>query len=164
MHIIHHVLSSILPHVSAEAHCDIPCGVYDPTQAKMAAKTVERMVLQLVELKLPENMGEMQVQNAYHNSVVRRILVKEQHAELCKRELLILWSDFFKAEHLEKFPHLHDLFWNAVKLCSKNKQEVSVDAVRELVTGVDEIAEIFYRTKNAPEKYDAYKKITDTLF
>jgi nickel superoxide dismutase len=155
--------SKILPVVSAEAHCDIPCGIYDPTPAKIAAKTVQRMVNQINELKLPD-WNDQHAVIAYMSSVERRIAVKETHAELCKKELQILWSDFFKPEHLEKNPNLHDMFWKALKLCSKNKQEVDEEAAKQLIETVDGIARIFYETKNAPDKYDAYKKITDTLF
>jgi len=157
-------LEKILPVVRAEAHCDIPCGIYDPTPAKIAAKTVARMVQQLNELKVPEDQNDAHSLNQYHNSVLRRIAVKEDHAQKCKEELLILWTDFFKAEHLAKFPNLHEIFWKAAKLCSKNKQEVNADAAQELIAAVDEIAKIFYQAKGAPEKYDAYKKITDTLY
>ncbi|MBI4119695.1 MAG: superoxide dismutase, Ni [Parcubacteria group bacterium] len=144
----------ILPTIVAEAHCDIPCGIYDPTPAKIAAKTVQRMVMQIKELEDKDDL----------HGIMRRIAVKEQHAELCKKELQILWSDFFKPEHLQKHPDLHEKFWNALKLCSKNKQSVDEEAARALVAAVDEIAKIFYEVKNAPERFDAYKKITDKLF
>lgn len=147
-------LEKILPVITAEAHCDIPCGIYDPTPAKIAAMTVLRMVLQIKELE-----GK----NDYHG-IVRRTAVKEQHAELCKKELQILWSDFFKPEHLQKNPDLHEKFWKALKLCSKNKQSVDEEAARALIAAVDELAEIFYEAKNAPERLKAYHDITDKLF
>jgi len=156
-------VSKIFPAVTAEAHCDIPCAIYEPTPAKIAAMTVLRMVLQIKELKLPDMSDEVAVK-AYINSIARRITVKEEHAQLCKKELLILWTDFFKSEHLEKLPQLHDLFWKAAKLCSKNKQEVNDDAARELVAKMDEIAKIFYETKGVPERYEAYRKLTEKLF
>jgi nickel superoxide dismutase len=164
---ISHCLSKILPSISADAHCDIPCGIYDPTAAKIAAKTVERMVMQIEELTPPEGFPQafdIEAMKALQNMLVRRIRVKEDHAEQCKRELLILWTDFFKPEHLEKHPELHEIFWKAAKLCSKNKQEINDDAAKELVEVVDEIAKVFYEAKGAPEKYAAYKKITDTVF
>lgn len=159
--------SHILPEMRAEAHCDIPCGIYEPTAAKIAAMTVLRMVLQIAELSPPTGFPlkfELAVMKGFANSMMRRIAVKEQHAELCKKELLILWTDFFKPEHLEKYPRLHDTFWKAAKLCSRNKQEVSEDAARELVTAVDEIAKTFYEAKGAPERYDAYRQLTEKLF
>ncbi|MBI4224930.1 MAG: superoxide dismutase, Ni [Candidatus Sungbacteria bacterium] len=156
-------LSEIMPTITADAHCDIPCGVYDPTPAKIAAKTVARMVQQLDEIQPPQSTDSHSIAN-HANMISRRIAVKEQHAELCKKELLILWTDFFKSEHLEQFPNLHVLFWDAVKLCSKNKQEVNADAAQKLVEAVDGIAKIFYEAKKVPERYEAYQAITDKLY
>lgn len=157
------LISKLFSEVSADAHCDIPCGVYDPTPAKIAAKTVARMVQQLGEIAVPKDMDPHSIAN-HANMVSRRIAVKEAHAELCKKELLILWSDFFKPEHLEQFPNLHTLVWDAVKLCSKNKQEVNADAAQKLIEAVDGIAKIFYEAKKIPERYEAYKTITDNLY
>ena len=157
-------LSRALPHVTAEAHCDVPCGIYDPTPAKIAAKTVQKMVLQMKDFHPPKDLADAHAMDEYHNAVTRRIAVKETHAETCKRELSILWSDFFKPEHLGKFPRLHETFWSALKLCSKNKQEVNETTVENLVRAVDEIAKIFYEAKGDPTRYDAYKEITDKLF
>ncbi len=153
---------NLIPTVTAEAHCDIPCGIYDPTAAKVAAKTVARMVEQIEGLAMPSSDAHAMI--SYQNSVTRRIAVKEQHAEICKRELEILWSDFFKPEHLQAFPDLHDKFWKAVKLASKCKQDIDKQAAYDLIAAVDGIAEMFYQAKNAPQKYDAYKTITDTLY
>ena len=159
--------SSILPEMTAEAHCDIPCGIYEPTAAKIAAMTVLRMVLQIHELHPPVSFPKILDEHAmktFANSMMRRFAAKEQHAELCKKELLILWSDFFKSEHVEKFSGLHDMFWKAAKLCSVNKQEVSEERARELVAAVDGIAKIFYEAKGTPERYAAYISLTEKLF
>src|SRR3989344_991288 len=155
---------SIFKMIRAEAHCDIPCGIYDPTPAKIAAKTVARMMAQITELAMPTEPVSKQARDTYIQAITRRVRVKEEHAELCKRELAILWSDFFKQEHLEKYPHLHDLFWKTMKLASKCKQDMHQEDAAALVEGVDEIAKIFYEAKGAPEKFEAYKKITDTLY
>lgn len=157
-------LSKLFPTVSAEAHCDIPCGIYEPTPAKIAAKTVARMTEQLVAFAPPKNWDDAHERLHYMNGVSRRVAVKEAHAEICKKELAILWSDFFKPEHLQKYPNLHELFWNAEKLCSKTKQDVDEDAANKLVDAVDEIAKIFYEAKGAPERFEAYKAITDKLY
>jgi len=156
-------LHKLLQKVKAQAHCDIPCGIYEPVVAKIAAKTVQRMVLQLKELQPPQSLDKEAILH-YIQSVSRRVKVKEDHAEICKRELETLWSDFFKKEHLEKFPNLHETFWRAVKLCSKNKQEINEEAAEELVKAVDEIAEMFYKVKGVPERFNAYKELTDKLF
>lgn len=150
--------------IEAEAHCDIPCGIYDPTAAKIAAKTVARMTEQIEELALPTDWQDQQAVAHYAASLARRIAVKEAHAEICKRELEILWIDFFKPEHLKDVPNLHDLFWKATKLCSKNKQEISAAAAAELLAAVDQIAEMFYRVKGDPSRYAAYQALTDKLF
>lgn len=160
-------LALFLPEVTAEAHCDIPCGIYEPTPAKIAAMTVLRMVLQIHELHPPAGFPlnfDLPAMKAMANSMMRRIAVKEEHAASCKKELLILWTDFFKPEHLEKHPQLHEMFWKAAKLASKNKQEVSEEAARELVSAVDAIAKVFYEVKGVPERYAAYQKLTDKLF
>src|SRR5207245_9949589 len=96
--------SLIAPRLVAHAHCDIPCGIYDPTPAKIAADTVAKMVEKIGQLdKNATDLGT-------RANFVRMVSVKEQHAEIVKKELQILWSDYFKPEHLEKFPKLHDSF------------------------------------------------------
>lgn len=133
----------VFPEKIAYAHCDVPCGIYDPKIAQVAAATVLKMV-QLIQALPSENPAVDD-----RNKFVRCVLTKEEHARLCKKEILILWTDYFKPEHLGKFPDLHDTFWKAAKLCSKNKQEVSLEAANELVKSVDHIAEIFQQTKKA---------------
>ena len=132
----------ILPTKTAYAHCDIPCGVYDPRPAQIAAVTVLKMVQKIKELDEKKDMNVSSL-----NSMVRYIWTKEEHARKCKEEILILWTDFFKQEHLKMFPNLHDTFWKAAKLCSTNKQEVSLEHAAELVKAVDEIADIFNKAK-----------------
>ena len=106
--------------------------------AQTAAKTVAKMVEKIKAL--PQDMPPtLETRNAF----VRMVHVKEEHAQKCKQELLILWTDYFKPEHLETFPTLHETFWKAAKLCSKNKQEVNAEAAQKLVAAVEEIAEIF---------------------
>ena len=154
----------LLPKVTASAHCDVPCGIYEPTPAKIAAKTIARMVQQLEELELPKDTKDKTALLQYANRVIRRISAKEEQAQICKNELYILWSDFFKPAHLEKFPKLHDTFWKALKLWSTNKQEFCADHVKELLDAVDEIAKMFYEAKGVPDRYKAYKEITDKLY
>lgn len=126
----------LLPSQTIYAHCDIPCGIYDPKPAQIAAATVLKMVQKLSEY--PEDDL---------NNRVRAIVTKEKHAQICKEELLILWTDYFKSEHLEKFPDLHDKFWKAAKLCSENKQHIDATLAEKLIQVVDEIADIFAETK-----------------
>lgn len=126
---------------TAYAHCDVPCGIYDPKASQTAAATVKKMVEKMVALEKPTTGEKMEMLN-YKNILTRCILAKEEHARRCKEELLILWTDFFKPEHLEKYPNLHETFWKAAKLCSKNKQEINIEAAGSLVDLVDEIAEM----------------------
>ena len=126
---------------SVDAHCDIPCGIYDPISAKIAAQTVLKMVMRINSLDAPGDMA------SYANSVGRYIAVKEEHAQVVKDELDILWHDYFKPEHTETYPDLHTTFWDATKLAGLNKQSVDEDAAQQLVDSVDKIAEIFWATK-----------------
>lgn len=135
------LLIKLLPKRAVFAHCDIPCGIYDPATAKLAAKTVVTMVQKINQL--PKENPTVDDRNSF----VRMVSVKEQHAEICKREVLILWTDYFKVEHLEKFPDLHDLVWKTTKLCSENKRGVDEGKAQELVEAVDKIAEVFEQTK-----------------
>lgn len=135
------LLTKLLPSFPVYAHCDVPCGIYDPKPAQIAAATVLKMVEKIEELpKENPTVGD-------RNSFVRIVWTKEEHARKCKEELLILWTDYFKEEHLQKFPNLHETFWKAGKLCSTNKQEVSLESAQELVRVVDEIAEMFAQSK-----------------
>lgn len=134
-------LVKALPSQRVYAHCDIPCGIYDPKGAQTAAKTVARMVELIEELSADNPSVEDR------NKFVRCIMIKEEHAHKCKTELLTLWTDYFKPEHLEKFPNLHETFWQAAKLCSENKQHISRESAQKLIQAVDEIADIFAQTK-----------------
>lgn len=136
-------LAKLLPTSHVYAHCDVPCGIYDPKPAQIAAATIKKMV------NLIEELPKENPTAADRNKFVRCVMTKEEHAQRCKEELLILWTDYFKPEHLAMFPSLHETFWKAAKLCSKNKQEVSLTAAGQLVTAVDEIAHMFEQSKKA---------------
>ena len=140
-------LMSWLPVYEAQAHCDIPCGIYDPIAAKIAAQTVLKMVMRIEAVEPPGPDVPSALRAGVPNTMIRYTAVKEEHAELVKNELDILWHDYFKPEHLEKYPDLHTTFWNATKLASTNKQGVDLDAAKHLVDSVDRIAEIFWDTK-----------------
>lgn len=140
---VFHLLSHILPAETIYAHCDVPCGIYDPKPAQIAAATVLKMTQLLVELdKSDQTLTEK-------NKFVRCVGVKEEHAQKCKEELLILWTDYFKPDHVVKFPNLHDTFWKAAKLCSSTKQEISIEHAQELVIAVDKITEMFVDSKKS---------------
>ena len=141
-------LIKILPSKPVFAHCDIPCGIYDPYPAQMAAHTVLRMTKLLIEQKVPMDDDTKEHEyTEHHNTVVRIIKVKEEHAEICKREITVLWGDYFKEEHLKDYPDLHDLIWKTLKLASKTKQKIDLEAAQSLLKNTQKIAEIFWKTK-----------------
>ncbi len=130
----------------AEAHCDGPCGVYDPAQTRIEAESVYMLTKKIGDLKRPEG-DDAKAHAAYHNTLTRFIAIKEERAELAKHHVLVLWTDYFKPEHLEKYPDLHTLFWKTAKLCSSCKQEVSIEHAQELLDNIKEIHRIFWETK-----------------
>jgi nickel superoxide dismutase len=132
------------------AHCDVPCGIYDPHTAQLAAKTVYTMVKKMTELPAPGASAAEQL--GHRNTIVRMATTKEDHARICKQELLILWTDYFKPEHLGLFPELHETFWKAAKLCSANKQQVDLAKAQEMVDAVNKIADWFQKAEAAKKK------------
>ena len=133
----------------AEAHCDIPCGIYDPHYAQIAALTVVRMNQLIEALEAPADPKNKADQAKYHNSLSRYVLVKEEHAEIVKREVRIIWGDYFKPEHAEKYADLHATVWSIMKLGGKNKQEANAQAAGELLAAVQKFAEMFWDSKGA---------------
>jgi len=133
----------------AEAHCDIPCGIYDPHYAQIAALTVVRMNQLIDALELPADGGSKAEQAKYHNSLSRYVLAKEEHAEIVKREVRIIWGDYFKPEHTEKYADLHATVWSIMKLGGKNKQEANAQAAQDLLAAVQKFAEMFWDSKGA---------------
>lgn len=140
-------IMKFLPSKPVYAHCDIPCGIYDPHTAQLAAKTVLKMVNLISEIQPSSENPPFDERKKIISQVSRLTGVKEEHAELCKKEILILWTDYFKPEHLQKFPNLHDLIWKTTKLCSENKRGVDEAKAQELIEAVDKIADIFAQTK-----------------
>jgi nickel superoxide dismutase len=134
------------------AHCDVPCGIYDPHGAAIAAKTVYTMDKKVTDLPVPAPSASAQDQLEYRNTVIRMTQTKEAHAQICKAELLILWTDYFKPEHLSMFPDLHETFWKAAKLCSYNKQHVDASKAQELMDAVGKISEWFQKAEAAKKK------------
>jgi nickel superoxide dismutase len=95
---------------------------------------------------MPEG-GDQKASTAYQNTLTRFIAIKEERADLAKHHLLVLWTDYFKPQHLEKYPDLHDLFWKSAKLCSAVKQEISLEHAQELMDNIKRVHEIFWETK-----------------
>jgi nickel superoxide dismutase len=118
---------------TVHAHCDIPCGVYDPEQARIEAESCYKMI------------------QKYHDSDdevfrARCIGVKEERADLAKHHIYVLWSDYFKPPHVEKFPDLHDVCWQAAKQCSEVKHTMDLDAAQKLLDLIDQIEEMWKAT------------------
>jgi nickel superoxide dismutase len=123
------------------AHCDIPCGLYETDTMAHAAQTC------LVMCERYEQLGEIDSADK-NNQAIRIVSNKEHHANICKSQLYYLWSDYFKPEHLEKFPELHQAFWDATKQCGKVKQTVNKEECTKLVELVAEISRIFADSKS----------------
>jgi nickel superoxide dismutase len=124
------------PKVTAYAHCDLPCGVYDPAQARIEAESVKA-----IDQKYQDNTDPV-----YRT---RALIIKEQRSELVKHHLWVLWTDYFKPPHFEKYPQLNTLFNEATKLAGAagTKGSVDVAVADELLAKIDEIAKIFWETK-----------------
>ncbi len=115
------------------AHCDIPCGVYDPEQARIEAESCFKIIE-----KYATNDDPLFRQ--------RCILVKEQRADLAKHHISVLWSDYFKPEHLQQFPDLHEVCWRAVKQCSAVKRSLDAGEAQTLLDLIDQIDAMWQKT------------------
>jgi nickel superoxide dismutase len=125
------------PRTIVHAHCDLPCGVYDPAQARIEAESVKAII-------------EKYQANDDPDFRTRALIIKEQRAELVKHHLWVLWTDYFKPPHFEKYPQLHELFNEATKLAGGGggaKASTDVAVADQLLAKIDEIAEIFWETK-----------------
>jgi nickel superoxide dismutase len=116
----------LAPTTTARAHCDLPCGVYDPEQARIEAESCYRIIERYVASEDP----------AYRT---RALAIKEERAELVKHHLDVLWHDYFKPEHVETVPNLHELFWQATKAASKVKASVDVADGKALLDLIDQV-------------------------
>ena len=116
------------------AHCDLPCGVYDPAQARIEAESVRACQEKYQGNDDPEFRA-------------RAITIKEQRADMVKEHLWVLWTDYFKPEHLQKHPQLHDLFWNATKEAGAAKKSVDPAQGQKLLDLIGEIDKVFKETK-----------------
>jgi nickel superoxide dismutase len=128
--------ASLRPRRVVHAHCDLPCGVYDPAQAKIEAESVKA-----IQEKYQGNEDP-----AFR---ARALDIKEQRAELVKHHLWVLWTDYFKPEHLEKYPQLHELFWKATKEAGASKKSEDPAQGQQLLDAIEEISKIFWETKAA---------------
>ena len=124
----------LAPRVTVEAHCDLPCGVYDPAQARVEALSVKACM-------------EKYAASDDEQFRTRAILIKEERADLVKHHLWVLWTDYFKPEHLDAHPGLHQLFWDATKAAGAAKKSLDPADGQKVIDLVDQIAEVFAATK-----------------
>ena len=129
-----------------QAHCDIPCGIYDPGHAIIGSLTIIRMT------DLINDHSTVKHSVDWHNEVSRYIAEKERHAAIVKHEVRIIWGDFFKAPQFAKYPELHELTHSIMLLGSKARQEVNKDAALQLLEKVNRFAEIFWEIKGIATK------------
>ena len=145
MSVLYKVLGAVdrfLPVGVADAHCDIPCGIYDPQDALQAAQTVIRMT-ELIQ----DVASSGATDTAAQHKVARYTMIKEEHGRKAKDDLLVIWTDYFKPEHAEKHPDLHELVWQACKLGSQAKQNVDMAAATGFKGAIQKVADIFWETK-----------------
>ncbi len=126
----------VRPPIVAHAHCDLPCGVYDPAQARIEAESIKAII------------------DKYQSSDdetfrTRAVLIKEERAELVKHHLWVLWTDYFKPEHLKAHPELHELFWKATKSAGEAKKVQDPKVAERLLDEIAQIDKIFWETKKA---------------
>src|SRR5437667_1989361 len=126
------------------AHCDLPCGVYAPAQARIEAESVQK-----IQQKYQDAEGQKKPTETVEDFKARCLVIKEERADLVKHHLWVLWTDYFKPEHLEKYPQLHDLFWKATKEAGASKKSNDPAQGQKLLDLVDEIGKIFWETKQA---------------
>jgi nickel superoxide dismutase len=141
-------LDNLVHFEHAKAHCDVPCGIYDPSTAQIAALTVVRMIdlMNDLEGKAPEKKVN------FHNSMSRYIAVKEEHAEKAKHEIRVIWGDYIKAQHVEKYPQLTELVHSIMQLGSITRQSADRVAAVKFVDAINEFADIFWQTKGIATK------------
>ena len=128
----------LVPTTTVSAHCDLPCGVYDPAQARIEAESIKAIIAKVADNDDPDFR-------------TRAILIKEQRSQLVKEHLWVLWTDYFKPPHFEKYPQLHTLFNEATKLAGAGGAKGAVDTAvaEQLLVKIEEISKIFWETKQA---------------
>ena len=136
--------ASLRPRRIVHAHCDVPCGVYDPAQARIEAESVK--AIQERYQKADEMKSATESAEDYRT---RCLVIKEQRADLVKHHLWVLWTDYFKPNHLESYPQLHELFWNATKEAGLAKKSQDPAQGQKLLDQIDELSKIFWETKAA---------------
>jgi nickel superoxide dismutase len=139
------ILEALLrPRRAVHAHCDLPCGIYDPAQAKIEAESVKAIQTRYQDPEKYKTKAE-----TVDDYRARCLIIKEERANLVKEHLWVLWTDYFKPEHLEKYPNLHELFWKATKEAGLAKKSQDPQQGQGLLDAIAEIDKIFWETKKA---------------
>jgi len=138
------VFDLMRPRRVVHAHCDLPCGVYDPAQARIEAESVKAIQAQIQDQSKRKGFTGNET-----TWLARAAEIKEERAELVKHHLWVLWTDYFKPEHVEKYPDLHEKFWNATKLAGDSKKADDPDQGQQVLDAIGEIDKIFWETKSA---------------
>jgi nickel superoxide dismutase len=142
------LLDVVSPPRTVYAHCDIPCGIYDPHEAQIAALTVLRMDQLIGEVAAPAMDAKPEDRAAYVSKLARYTAVKEQHAERVKHEVRVIWGDYITPDHAKAHPQLADLVNKILKQSSKARQTTAIAEAQELLKLVQEFSEIFWATKS----------------
>jgi nickel superoxide dismutase len=132
------LLAALVPRRTVHAHCDLPCGVYDPEQARIEAESCYKIIEKAAASDDSLFKG-------------RAVHIKEERAELVKHHLDVLWHDYFKPEHVQKFPNLHEVFWQATKQASKVKHTNDLNEAQKLLDLINQVDEMWKAT-GGPEK------------
>ena len=139
------ILEALLrPTRVVHAHCDLPCGIYDPAQAKIEAESVKAIQTRYQDPEKFKTKAE-----TVDDYRARCLIIKEERANLVKEHLWVLWTDYFKPEHVEKYPKLHELFWKATKEAGLAKKSQDPQQGQGLLDSIAEIDKIFWETKKA---------------
>jgi nickel superoxide dismutase len=136
--------SMLRPSRVVHGHCDLPCGVYDPAQARIEAESIKAVQERYQDAENKKSPGETADQYKH-----RCLEIKEERADLVKHHLWVLWTDYFKPAHLEQHADLHDLFWKATKAAGEAKRSVDPAQGQQLLDAIGEIDKIFWETKKA---------------
>jgi nickel superoxide dismutase len=150
--LVERLRDAVRPPRTVYAHCDIPCGIYDPHEAQIAALTTIRMDQLIADLAMPAMDAKPDVRAAYASQLARYTAVKETHSEKVKAEVRVIWGDYFTPDHAKANPGIHDLAWKIMKQASKVRQGTNVADAQELLNLVQQFAEAFWKTKNVPTR------------
>jgi nickel superoxide dismutase len=147
--IVERLWDAVFPPRPVFAHCDIPCGIYDPTDAQLSALTIVRMDQLIAEAAAPAMDAKSEERAAYISKISRYTAVKEQHAERLKNDVRVIWADFFTPDHAKQFPQIHDLTWRTLKQASKARQGTNLADAQELLKLVQEFSDVFWQAKGS---------------